>query len=216
VFKRVRINVTSRSKGAQTPWESSSLTGDLVVNVTVVNVTTAAATPGAAPSADRDALFWASVKDSKDRGSYEAYLRQFPDGTFAPLAKQRLAELSQPSPALGVARFDGEWDVTVECPEHNGAEGYTFRFAAQVKDGVLAGHYGITGRPSSLVMTGKIQPDGNAVIDASGMTGKPKYTVNRVEAGTTYSYRVDVRFDGKRASGTRTKVRPCSLSFVKM
>ena len=26
VFKRVRINVSRRSKGAQTPWESSSLT----------------------------------------------------------------------------------------------------------------------------------------------------------------------------------------------
>ena len=44
VFKRVRVNVARRSKGAQTPWESSSLTGDLVVNVTV-NVTTAAVTP---------------------------------------------------------------------------------------------------------------------------------------------------------------------------
>ena len=49
VFKRVRINVARRSKGAQTPWESSSLTGDLVVNVTV-NVTTAAVRrPSAAP-----------------------------------------------------------------------------------------------------------------------------------------------------------------------
>ena len=33
VFKQVRVGVTNRSKGAQTPWESSSLTGDLVVNV---------------------------------------------------------------------------------------------------------------------------------------------------------------------------------------
>jgi hypothetical protein len=216
VFKRVRINVTNRSKGAQTPWESSSLTGDLVVNVTVVNVTTAAATPGAAPTADRDALFWASIKDSTDRGGFEAYLRQFPDGAFAPLAKRRLAELSQPSTALGVARFDGEWDATVQCPEHNGAEGYTFRFSVQVKDGVLAGQYGIAGRPSSLTLAGKIQPDGNAIIDANGMTGKPRFTINRVETGTTYSYRVDVRFDGRRASGTRTKIRPCTLSFVKM
>ena len=40
VFKQVRVAVVERSKGAQTPWESSSLTGDLVVNVTV-NVTVA-------------------------------------------------------------------------------------------------------------------------------------------------------------------------------
>ena len=34
VFKQVRVAVAERSKGTQTPWESSSLTGDLVVNVT--------------------------------------------------------------------------------------------------------------------------------------------------------------------------------------
>ena len=39
--------VAKRSKGAQTPWESSSLTGDLVVNVTV-NVVAPAAPPYAA------------------------------------------------------------------------------------------------------------------------------------------------------------------------
>jgi hypothetical protein len=216
VFKRVRIKVTGRSKGAQTPWESSSLTGDLVVNVTVVNVTTAAAAPGAAPTADRDALFWASIKDRTDPGSFEAYLRQYPDGAFAPLAKQRLAELSRPSAALGVARFDGEWDATVECPEHKGAEAYTFRFSVQVKDGILSGQYGQAGQPRSLSLSGKIQPDGHAFIDANGVTRNPRYTVNRVEAGTPYSYRVDLRFDGKRASGMRTRTRPCTLSFVKM
>src|SRR5712691_3765560 len=61
VFKRVRVNVSRRSKGAQTPWESSSLTGDLVVNVTV-NVTTAAVSAPPVAS-DREALFWMSIKD---------------------------------------------------------------------------------------------------------------------------------------------------------
>jgi hypothetical protein len=78
VFKRVRIGVAERSKGAQTPWESSSLTGDLVVNVTV-NITTAAvAAP--APSADREALFWSSIKDGNDPAGFEAYLKQYPPG----------------------------------------------------------------------------------------------------------------------------------------
>jgi len=104
----------------------------------------------------------------------------------------------------------------VQCPEHQGAEGYTFRFSVQVKDGILTGQYGIAGKSSSLTLNGKIQPDGNAIIDANGITSKPRYTVNRVEPGTMYSYRVDVRFDGGRASGMRTKLRPCTLSFVKM
>ena len=79
VFKRVRVGVTNRSKGAQTPWESSSLTGDLVVNVTV-NVTTPATQP---LTADREALFWASIKDGTDPAGFEAYLKQYPDGVLS-------------------------------------------------------------------------------------------------------------------------------------
>ena len=122
VFKRVRINVTRRSKGAQTPWESSSLTGDLVVNVTV-NVTTPAVVAdggrvaaGAGP--DREALFWMSIKDGTDPAGFEAYLKQYPQGTFAALARQRLASVSPPARAPDLGRFDGAWNVTVECPAY--------------------------------------------------------------------------------------------------
>jgi len=112
VFKRVRIGVTERSKGAQTPWESSSLTGDLVVNVTV-NITTPAAPP--APAPDRESLFWMSIKDGSDPAAFEAYLKQYPNGAFASLARQRMASVTQPSRALGT-RFDGTWNVTIQCP----------------------------------------------------------------------------------------------------
>src|SRR5258705_2215898 len=73
VFKRVRINVARRSKGAQTPWESSSLTGDLVVNAATAagSAPAAASAPSAAPAPDREALFWTSVKDSTDPASFE-------------------------------------------------------------------------------------------------------------------------------------------------
>jgi len=211
VFKRVRVGVTNRSKGAQTPWESSSLTGDLVVNVTV-NVTTPAALP---LTADREALFWASVKDGTDPAGFEAYLKQYPGGVFAPLARQRLAGLAAKPPALDPARFDGTWNVTVECPAHNSAAGYTLRFPAEVKDGVLHGQHGVIGQPSSLTLTGKISTDGNASITARGTTGDPKFTANQQSTGTPYGYRANARFEGSRGSGNRTKIRPCSLTFVK-
>ena len=143
VFKRVRVNVSRRSKGAQTPWESSSLTGDLVVNVTVNVTTPSVSAPTAAVSppalADREALFWTSVKDRTDPAGFEAYLKQYPQGTFAALARQRLASVSQPAGARDLARFDGAWNVTVECPAHQGASGYTIRLLAQVKDGGTGG-----------------------------------------------------------------------------
>jgi uncharacterized caspase-like protein len=214
VFKRVRVAVAERSKGAQTPWESSSLTGDLVVNVTV-NVTTATATtaavPAPSPTADREALFWTSIKDGADRAAFEAYLKQYPEGTFAPLARQRIAALGARRPAP----FDGNWTATVECPPHKDAAGYVFRFPVQVKDGVLAGQNGIPGQPGSLTLSGTVRSDGSASIDARGLTRDPKHTVTRLSSGSPYAYHVDARFEGSRGSGHRTEVRPCTLTFVK-
>ena len=37
--------------------------------------------------------FWESIKDSNYAGDYEAYLKAYPNGRFAPLAKARLAWL---------------------------------------------------------------------------------------------------------------------------
>jgi hypothetical protein len=49
-----------------------------------------------APSgpADRtEILFWESVRNSRSAGELEAYLQQYPNGTFAPLARERLKSL---------------------------------------------------------------------------------------------------------------------------
>jgi hypothetical protein len=221
VFKRVRINVARRSKGAQTPWESSSLTGDLVVNMTV-NVTTPgapapiAAVSPPAPAPDREALFWTSVKDGTDPAGFEAYLKQYPQGTFAALARQRLASVSPAVRVPELGRFDGAWNVTVQCPAHGPATGYTIRLLAQVKDGALAAQQGSVGQPGSLALSGKIQPDGKASIDARGVVGDPRTAGNRLSQGTPYAYRIDAMFENARGVGNRMDdVRPCSLTFVK-
>jgi formylglycine-generating enzyme required for sulfatase activity len=54
-------------------------------------------TPVTAPvnTADRDALFWTSIKDSGDAADYQAYLDQFPDGGFAALARNKLRRLTK-------------------------------------------------------------------------------------------------------------------------
>src|SRR6185295_19409065 len=158
----------------------------LVVNGRA-NITTAAV-PVTAPSAalDREDLFWTSIKDGSDPAAFDAYLKQYPDGTFAPLARQRLASAASPARTLDAARFDGSWNVTIECPPHQGAAGYSMQFLAEVKDGVLAGQFGSLGQPNSLTLSGKIQPDGKASVDARGMTGDPKFTLNRASPGLPY------------------------------
>jgi hypothetical protein len=85
-----------------------------------------------------------------------------------------------------------------------------------VKDGTLTAQQGAVGQPNSLTLSGQIQPDGKAAIDARGMVGDPKNAVNRLGQGAAYAYRVDALFEGTRGAGNRTDdARPCSLTFVK-
>src|SRR5262249_25057399 len=112
VFKKVRVSVTEKSKGNQTPWEASSLTGDFYFN-NANAVVLAPPQAGAGASADRDVAFWTSVKDSRTPALLQAYLKQFPEGTFAELAKLMIAELEKPAqvasagPAAGASRAEG-------------------------------------------------------------------------------------------------------------
>ena len=54
---------------------------------------------GATTSFDADLAFWETVKDSDSPQDYAAYLKQFPEGVFAELAKSRMARASQAAAA---------------------------------------------------------------------------------------------------------------------
>ncbi len=92
-FKTTRTHVlaaTSSNKKPQTPWEQSSLTGQFYFVPG-----DATAPTGAASSQDEvEVAFWNSVQDSKQRADFEAYLRSFPSGKFAELARARLTTLT--------------------------------------------------------------------------------------------------------------------------
>ena len=215
VFKRVRAGVTDRSNGAQTPWESSSLTGDLVFNFTVNVIAPNSAGTSAGATVDREAMFWASIKDSNDAAVFEAYLKQYPGGTFVPLARRRIETLAAPDTSSRLAKFDGTWATTIDCEAATRAEPYSLRLFVAVKDGVLSGNFGTEGQPGSLSLNGSIQPDGSAGIGARGITGDIKFNINQSARGTPYSYRVSARFDEARGSGERLDKRVCHLSFTK-
>lgn len=97
MFKRVRDLVMAETKGEQTPWEESSLTGaNFYFNVDVSVTVEASATPATSDSAattQQESLFWQSIADSTDPEDFEEYLRQYPDGRFAGLANIRLDRL---------------------------------------------------------------------------------------------------------------------------
>jgi uncharacterized protein YgiM (DUF1202 family) len=99
VFKRVRASVFDRTRGRQTPWESSSLTGDFYFNAATAVPAAPAAAATAPPGADPvEMAFWDAIKRSANPADYKAYLDTYPNGHFAALARVRAAAAS-PEPA---------------------------------------------------------------------------------------------------------------------
>lgn len=118
--------------------------------------------------------------------------------------------------AQGHTSFDGTWSVILTCTAaQDGAAGYTLRFAASVKGGLLHGETGVRGQAASLSLDGQIQPDGTALLSARGMTGNPDYTVGRLTPATPYSYHLQSRFAGAHGTGARLEVRRCDAVFSK-
>lgn len=89
----VRKEVMQATNGKQVPWDSSSLTGRFSFKVEG----TVTITPEKGTS--EEMLFWQSVKDSRIAGEIEAYLKRYPSGIFAELARARIAELGRTSPS---------------------------------------------------------------------------------------------------------------------
>ncbi len=97
-LKRVRLNVRLASRGAQVPWETTSLEGDVYVLEDGRRKRTEEELEA---EAEADIAMWGSVKASRRPEDMVAYLRKFPNGRFAEMAQMRLARLSSPSGAGG-------------------------------------------------------------------------------------------------------------------
>ena len=173
--------------------------------------------------------FWTSIERSTDATDFESYLKQYPQGSYATLAENRLTKLKadepmKPAAAAAVSSappsaFDGHWAVSLVCEEvrENGvfAKGYTYNFFSDIKDGQLSGQMGQIGQPASLTIVGIIQPDGATEIHATGLTGNPEMTLDHKRKGTPYSYHMRGSFTQMLGKATRIEHRPCEATFIK-
>jgi hypothetical protein len=91
VFRRVRVSVKDATSGQQVPWDSSSLTDGFVFNP--AEVPPVAAVTATGPAEQAEIAYWQSVQDSSDPAAIELYLRNYPDGVFAGLARLKLDQL---------------------------------------------------------------------------------------------------------------------------
>ena len=102
VFRKARNDVLEATGGQQTPWDLSSITGDVVLAGTAPAgeaVASEAAASKATGSSDIDGTaeitFWNSISTSTNAAFYDAYLQQYPNGRFTALARAKIDEIKQ-------------------------------------------------------------------------------------------------------------------------
>lgn len=110
--------------------------------------------------------------------------------------------------AHAAARFDGPWTVTLETPDYTDptgmlVKGYSWVFAAQLKEGVFHGEHGTKGAPAWLAIDGKIGPDGTANLQAKGISNLPEHAIMHVKTGTPYAYQIKAHFTDNCGTGKR-------------
>jgi uncharacterized caspase-like protein len=97
----VRKDVLDATGGKQVPWDNSSLTGPVVLKEKPKEepkVEPAPAPEAKAPETKDNAVelaYWDSIKDGEDKGFFEAYLARWPEGSFADIAKLKIAALEK-------------------------------------------------------------------------------------------------------------------------
>ena len=93
---KVRAQVNEETSKNQLPWGHTNLIGSVYLNpVAGGNAAEAANTPVAAagPASEVELEFWRSIKDSNKPEELNAYLTNYPNGTFKPIALARIASL---------------------------------------------------------------------------------------------------------------------------
>lgn len=86
VFQRVRAAVVQETAGQQVPWEATSLIGDFYFAGRPASGSVTAAISNDAI----ELAYWEAIKASSNRNEFIAYLKQYPSGRFAVLARSKL------------------------------------------------------------------------------------------------------------------------------
>ena len=97
MFMRVRAEVMKKTASKQVPWEASSLVGSFYFSPELRPESGKGDTEKES-KIDNSAFelsYWETVKNSTNPDDFKAYLRKFPNGTFADLASNRLKTLDK-------------------------------------------------------------------------------------------------------------------------
>ena len=94
-FKLVRANVHKATNGKQVPFTEDTVLGDFYFKVPTAGTAQRPSPAGAPGAAEKSAeiVFWSAIQNSKNSDVFEEFLKQFPNGQFAGLARIKLKEL---------------------------------------------------------------------------------------------------------------------------
>ena len=88
-------------KDGYQPYEDTiSLTGNLIIRGNLENIIEQPAQTASVDQGALELVFWQSIKDSDDPDLYKEYLRQFPEGVYAGLAKIKLRNVTESEVAV--------------------------------------------------------------------------------------------------------------------
>lgn len=103
MFMRVRAEVMKQTGSKQVPWEASSLVGSFYFGGSAPESTSSTPGNNANVSGSRidpsafELSYWDTIKGSQSAEDFKAYLERYPEGQFASLAKNRVANLQPPA-----------------------------------------------------------------------------------------------------------------------
>ncbi|MBF0541356.1 MAG: caspase family protein [Nitrospirae bacterium] len=98
MFKDVRSSVQTKSNEKQTPWESSSLTGDFYFKLdtnTLVSSSSEPAPQKASKSFDPEGEMWETIKDSNDASDFKTFIKEFPNSKLTATARLKIKQLEK-------------------------------------------------------------------------------------------------------------------------
>jgi uncharacterized caspase-like protein len=104
LFRNVRDDVMRATNRAQQPYVYGSLSRDAIF---LKPGGPGTAQPPAVGAAEFELAYWNSIKDSVNVVEFESYLKAYPNGAFAALARLRIAELrkkASPEPPVAAPR----------------------------------------------------------------------------------------------------------------
>jgi Caspase domain/Putative peptidoglycan binding domain len=169
---KVRAQVNDETSKNQLPWGHTNLTGSVYLNPAKGGTVEASNTP-AGPASEVELEFWRSIKDSNKVEELNAYLTNYPNGTFKPIALARIASLQ-----------DGPSTATRNLTTGSGLDPATFtEESTQVTEDMLGLNKmqrrdvqrRLTGLGFDIKATGKFDEETRAVISRwQAARGYPK------------------------------------------